>query len=277
VVCLDDVSVEIQPGEILGIIGSNGAGKTTLFDICSGFLAPDSGQLHLLGHDVTRLSASARAARGLGRIFQDAKLFPTLTVAEVVAIALERHIEVRDPLLCIVRTGAARRSEKDTQTRVDELLERLNLGRYRDSFVRELSTGTRRIVEIACAMAHDPEVLFLDEPSSGVAQREVEALSDVLLKLQDDTNMTMALIEHDIPLVRTVSDRLICMHMGRVLCDGTPASVLGDPAVLESYLGNDPAMAERSGPRRVPVPAGGLEPLGAEPAVQSHPTIWEEL
>jgi ABC-type branched-subunit amino acid transport system ATPase component/branched-subunit amino acid ABC-type transport system permease component len=276
VVSVDDVSIEVCSGEILGIIGSNGAGKTTLFDICSGFLAPDSGRLHLSGHDITNVPAWERAARGLGRIFQDAKLFPTLTVSEVVAIALERHIEVRDPLVCIVGTGAVRRSEQQTQRRVDELLELLNLSRYRDSFIRELSTGTRRIVEVACAMAHSPQVLLLDEPSSGIAQREVEALATVLRELQTETQMTMIIIEHDIPLIRGISDRLLCMHMGRVLSEGTPASVLTDPAVLESYLGNDPAVAERSGPRRNPVLTGRLDPLGAASVGRENPSALEE-
>jgi ABC-type branched-subunit amino acid transport system ATPase component/ABC-type branched-subunit amino acid transport system permease subunit len=249
VLALDDVSFSVGEGEILGIIGSNGAGKTTLFDICSGFLAPDAGHVGLDGVDITALSAPSRAKRGMGRIFQDARLFPALTVAEVLAVAFERHIEVRDPLLCMANMSSVRRSEAQVAEGVDELLELLHLTRYRDSFVSELSTGTRRIVELGCTMAHAPSLLLLDEPSSGLAQRETERLGGLLLELQGTTGATMVLIEHDIPLVSSVADRLLCMHLGGVLCEGPPDDVLADPAVAASYLGESDAAVARSGVR----------------------------
>ena len=255
VLALDDVSFSVAEGEILGIIGSNGAGKTTLFDVCSGFLAPDSGRVVLQGEDVTSVNAQRRAAKGMGRIFQDARLFPALTVAEVIAVAFERHIAVRDPLLCMANMSSVRRSEAEVADGVDELLELLHLTRYRDSFVSELSTGTRRIVELACTMAHQPSLLLLDEPSSGMAQRETETLGALLIELQSATGATMVLIEHDIPLVSSVSDRLLCMHLGGVLCQGAPQDVLSDPAVAASYLGESDAAVRRSGARRSPAPA----------------------
>ena len=255
VLALDDVSLSVKEGDILGIIGSNGAGKTTLFDVCSGFLAPDAGHVLLGGSDVTTSSAQRRAALGMGRVFQDAKLFPALTVAEVVAVAFERHIAVRDPLLCLANMSSVRASEAEVAEGVDELLELFHLTRYRDSFVSELSTGTRRVVELTCTMAHQPSVLLLDEPSSGMAQRETETLGSLLVELQSATGTTMVLIEHDIPLVSSVADRLVCMHLGRVLCEGTPHDVLGDPAVAASYLGESDAAVRRSGARRPPVPA----------------------
>src|SRR5205807_5074564 len=213
---VDDVDLSVGEGQILGIIGSNGAGKTTLFDLCSGFLAVDQGHVVLQGRDVTELDAAGRAELGLGRSFQDARLFPSLTVAETLATALERHVEVREPLACAFRVGAVVDSERDVAERVEELIELMGLDRYRDAFVSELSTGTRRIVELACAIAHEPAVLLLDEPSSGIAQKETEALGRLLLQLRDQTGASLAVIEHDIPLVSSIADELVCLHLGRV-------------------------------------------------------------
>ena len=250
VMAVQDVSLSVAAGEIVGIIGANGSGKTTLFDVCSGFVAPDRGRVRLGGMDVTSMSAPRRAALGMGRVFQDARLFPSLTVAEVVAVAFERHIRVRDPLLCIMGTETVRRSEAEVADGVDELLELMHLERYRDSFVAELSTGTRRMVELACVMAHEPSVLLLDEPSSGIAQRETEALGQMLVELQSATGLTMILVEHDMPLVSSVADRLVCLHLGSVLSTGTPSQVLSDPAVVAAYLGENEAAVARSGRRR---------------------------
>ena len=248
VTAVDGVDFHVGEGEILGIIGSNGAGKTTLFDLVSGFQTPDRGRVRLAGTEVTDLTAAQRAGRGLGRSFQDARLFPSLTVAETLATAFERHVDVRDPLACMLHVGAVTESEAAVRRRVEELIETMGLGRYRDAFVSELSTGTRRIVELACAMAHDPSVLLLDEPSSGIAQRETEALGQVLLDLKDRTGASLVVIEHDIPLVSSISDRLMCLHLGQVIADGPPDDVLRDPAVVASYLGSDDVAIARSGP-----------------------------
>ena len=256
---VDEVDLDVVDGGILGIIGSNGAGKTTLFDLCSGFVAPDTGRVELDGIDVTRMPSARRAVLGLGRTFQDARLFPSMTVAEVLATALERHLDVREPVSYIFRVGAVADSEADVAYTVDELLELMNLGRYRDAFVSELSTGTRRIVELGCAIAHAPRVLLLDEPSSGIAQREVEALRDVLLQVRADTGAALAVVEHDIPLLSSMCDSLVCMHLGRVIAQGAPAEVLADPLVVSSYLGTDAASIERSSTRgRSRKPAGAV-------------------
>ncbi|MHB8671285.1 MAG: ATP-binding cassette domain-containing protein, partial [Acidimicrobiales bacterium] len=247
VAALDGTSLSVADGEIVGIIGANGAGKTTLFDVCSGFLAPDSGQISLRGREVTLTSAPERASLGLGRVFQGARLFPSLTVAETLAVALERTIEVRDPLACMARLRAAVDSERRVAERVGELIETMGLSRYRDSFVSELSTGTRRVVELACALAHSPDVLLLDEPSSGIAQRESEALRDLLAETRDRTGATFVIIEHDVPLVSALADRLVCLHLGRVIADGRPEEVLRDPGVIAAYLGTDQTTVARSG------------------------------
>ncbi len=247
IAAIDDVDLDVGAGRILGIIGANGAGKTTLFDLCSGFVMPNAGRIRLDGVDVTSWSAAERAEVGLGRSFQDARLFPSMTVAEAVAVAFERHVDVRDPVACIARVGATVDSEDDVRRRVDALIDRTGLTGFRDVFVSELSTGTRRIVDLACAVAHDPRVLLLDEPSSGVAQRESEALGQLLLRLRDETGMAMIVIEHDIPLVSSIADELVCLHLGSVIARGAPRSVLKDPGVVAAYLGTDPTAIRRSG------------------------------
>ena len=249
VAALTDVNLDVAPGEILGVIGSNGAGKTTLFDVCSGFLTPDSGRIVFAGHDVTELSASSRAELGLGRSFQDARLFPSMTVVEALSTAFERHTEVRDPLACIFSVGAAVESEKRIAAQVDELLETRGLTRYRDAFVSELSTGTRRILELAATVAHRPSVVLLDEPSSGIAQRESEALGQVLLDLRARTGAALIVIEHDIPLVSSIAERMVCLHLGGVIAEGAPSAVLRHPEVVASYLGTDDTTIFRSGKR----------------------------
>lgn len=249
VVAIDDVSLHVDAGKVLGIIGSNGAGKTTLFDICSGFLPPDDGRVLLDGVDVTAVGAPERAALGMGRVFQSARLFPSLTVPEAIAVALERHVAVRDPFLCLLDTPATAASEASVRDRVDELIVEMRLESYRDSFISELSTGTRRVVELACILAHAPKMLLLDEPSSGIAQRECEALGELLLDIRERTGTTMVVIEHDMPLVSSIADELVCLHLGRVIARGTPEAVLNDESVLASYLGSDDATVRRSGAR----------------------------
>jgi ABC-type branched-subunit amino acid transport system ATPase component/ABC-type branched-subunit amino acid transport system permease subunit len=264
IAAIDDVDLDVAAGRILGVIGANGAGKTTLFDLCSGFVAPNAGRIRLDGVDVTSWSAAERAEVGLGRSFQDARLFPSMTVAEAVAVAFERHVDVRDPVACIARVGATIDSEDDVRRKVAALLDRTGLTGFRDVFVSELSTGTRRIVDLACAVAHDPRVLLLDEPSSGVAQRESEALGQLLLRLRDETGMAMIVIEHDIPLVSSIADELVCLHLGRVIARGTPRSVLKDRAVVAAYLGTDPTAIRRSG--RSTVAAADPTPLSVTSA-----------
>jgi ABC-type branched-subunit amino acid transport system ATPase component/ABC-type branched-subunit amino acid transport system permease subunit len=244
---VDDVSFDVFPGEIVGIIGPNGAGKTTLFDLLSGFVRPGSGRLLIGGRDLTSLRASARSRRGLGRSFQDARLFPSLTVDETIAVALERWVEVGDPLSAAFYLPNAYDSERNVHRRVDELVELLGLGPYRSLFIGELSTGTRRVVDLACLLAHRPRVVLLDEPAAGIAQREVEQLAPLIRRIRDGMGASVVLVEHDIPLVEEVADRVVAMDRGRVLAIGSPAAVLSDPAVVSSYLGDNGAAINRSG------------------------------
>ena len=237
VTAVEGVSLAVRPGEVLGLIGPNGAGKTTVFDLLSGFQRPDSGRVLLGGQDVTALPAYRRAARGLGRSFQDARLVPALTVAENIALGLERHLPVRDHLASLLNLPGVVECERDVAWTVADLIELVGLERYRDLLVRELSTGTRRIVDIAMAIGHSPSVLLLDEPSSGIAQRETEALAPLLLKLREETGCALAVIEHDLPLVTSISDRMLALDLGQVIAEGTPDEVIAHPAVVASYLG----------------------------------------
>jgi ABC-type branched-subunit amino acid transport system ATPase component/MFS family permease len=246
---LNDVSFEIAPGEVLGFIGPNGAGKTTLFDVLCGFQPSDGGNVILDGVDISSLGPDARARRGVGRSFQDGRLFPALTVGETIAVALERSVEVRDPVLAALNLPAVTDSEEKVSARVEELIELMKLGAFRDKFVRELSTGSRRIVDLACVVAHGPKVLLLDEPSSGIAQREAEALGPLLLRIRDLTGASLLVIEHDVPLLTSISDRMVALDLGEVIATGRPDDVVKDTRVVASYLGESEDVIARSGAR----------------------------
>ena len=247
----DGVSFTVADGEILGIIGPNGAGKTTVFDLVSGYLPTEQGRVLLNGRDVTSLPTDARARRGLGRSFQDARLFPALTVEQCIAVALDRWVTVKDPVQAALHLPAAYDAEQAVHKRVDELLDLLGLEAFRSKFVQELSTGSRRIVDLACLVAHRPTVILLDEPSSGIAQREAEALVPVLARIRDQLGASIVVIEHDMPLVTAVSDRLVALDQGRVVAEGAPADVLAQPAVVAAYLGTNEAVVRRTGTRAV--------------------------
>ncbi|HEY4608207.1 MAG TPA: ATP-binding cassette domain-containing protein, partial [Ilumatobacteraceae bacterium] len=242
-----EVSFAVGQREVVGMIGPNGAGKTTLFDLISGYVTADEGRVLLDGRDITNDSATGRARQGLGRSFQDARLFPDMTVVEALAVSLERWTTQRSVLAAALRFPTVFDDEERTTARVDELIELMNLGQYRNSFIRELSTGTRRIVDLACLVGLRPTVVLLDEPSSGIAQREVEALAPVLLRLRDEMGASLLVIEHDLPLVSSISDRLIALDRGSVVATGSPADVLTHPDVVESYIGNNAAAQQRSG------------------------------
>jgi branched-chain amino acid transport system ATP-binding protein len=246
---VDDVSLEVTPGEIVGLIGQNGAGKTTILDLVSGFQPLDGGRILLAGRDVSHLSPAHRARIGLGRTFQGGRLFSGLTVAETVAVSLDRSVAVKDPVNAALRLPAAYDSEVAVGRRVRQLLELFGLMDYRDSFTAELSTGTRRIVELACVVGHQPSVLLLDEPAGGVAQKEVEQLGALLRRICDELGCAMLVIEHDMPLVAGLADRLVALETGAVIAEGEPAAVLADPRVIASYLGDDQLAVARSGSR----------------------------
>ena len=248
IAALSDVAMSVQPGQVVGIIGPNGAGKTTLFDVISGFTQPAAGVVRIAGTDVTGASPDTRARLGLGRSFQNARLFPALTVRENIAVALERRT-IKSPVLGAVWAPQVRSSERRIRKQVERLVDLLGLTSYADKVLGELSTGSRRAVDVACIIALEPSVLLLDEPSSGLAQAETEALGPLLSRIVKETSCGMLVIEHDIPLVTSLADELVAMESGRVLISGPPDVVQKDPRVLASYLAASDDVISRSGTR----------------------------
>jgi ABC-type branched-subunit amino acid transport system ATPase component/ABC-type branched-subunit amino acid transport system permease subunit len=238
ITAVDDVHLEIFPGEIVGLIGPNGAGKTTLFDVIAGLTPADAGSVSLDGTDVSAWSAPTRARAGLGRSFQDARLWPSLTVEHALAVAFERHRQYRASIPAMLRLPASVDEEAAIAGEVDALIDTLGLEPFRNKFVAELSTGTRRIVEMGTLLAHRPSVLLLDEPSGGIAQQETEALVPLLLDVRSQLDCTLVVIDHDTTLLSGVAERFVALHTGRVIADGPPAEVLDDPVVANAFLGN---------------------------------------
>jgi ABC-type branched-subunit amino acid transport system ATPase component len=245
---VDGVSLSIAPGEIVGFIGPNGSGKTSLLDAISGQLLPASGQVLLDGDDLVDHLPEDRAELGIVRSFQDARLFPDLTVENALLVAEDarRPVGVLSSTFGLPR---ARRAEAAKRAVVLALLESLGLIRLRHQTVSELSTGTRRIVDLAAIVAAQPRLLLLDEPTAGIAQREAEAFGPLLRKLHALTSATICIVEHDVPLVVGIADRLVVMETGRVVSAGPVADVLRDPAAVDAYLGASKEALARSGAR----------------------------
>ena len=252
---VDGVDLHVDRNEVVGLIGANGAGKTTIMNAIGGFV-PADGRVELLGHDISSLSAAKRAERGLGRAFQNARLFGDLTVLETVALAHERVLPTR---MLAVLTGLPtwRRRDREQLARARELVDYLGLGGFADHFVGTLSTGTRRICELACILALEPRVICLDEPTAGVAQRETEAFAPLITRIQAELGASLLVIEHDMPFVMSISDRVYCLETGRIIAEGPPDQVRHDPRVVASYLGTDERTIHRSGA----AVAGGRVPV----------------
>ncbi|WP_235735426.1 branched-chain amino acid ABC transporter permease/ATP-binding protein [Nocardioides alcanivorans] len=261
-VAVDGASLSAAPGEIVGIIGPNGAGKTTLFELIAGFTATQSGAIGFDGIDVTKRPPEDRARLGLVRSFQDAALFPTLTVHETLMLAQERV----EPSQIWAAALGGRAAERRKAAKADELVERMGLEPFVRRTVSELSTGTRRVVELASLLALEPKVLLLDEPSAGIAQSESEPLGELLLGIRRELGTTMIVIEHDLPLLSHLCDRMIAMNLGRVIASGTPDEVRTHPEVVRSYLGTDENAITRSAVR----PAAALSDPLDFPGVPNH-------
>lgn len=229
---VDAVDIEVHSGEVVALIGPNGAGKTTLFACLSGSERVDSGRILLDGQDVTGFSAGARARRHVGRTFQRLEVFASMSVGENLRIGAEgrRPVALARGLL-----GLRDRSAADDVRRVDEVAELLGLTQLRDRVAGSLPTGTQRLVELGRALCHDPHVLLLDEPASGLDTAETGELRDVLRRLAVG-GMAVLLVEHDIGLVLDAADRIYAMASGQVLASGTPSEVQADPAVRAAYL-----------------------------------------
>jgi ABC-type branched-subunit amino acid transport system ATPase component/ABC-type branched-subunit amino acid transport system permease subunit len=243
---LDGISLNAGAGEIVGLIGSNGAGKSTLMNVIGGNLTAAAGWVHVFGQDVTAWPPHERARLGVGRVFQDARLFAHLTVRETVMLALEAE-ERSEFVPSLLSLPPSVRAERHKRAAVVDYIDFLGLGRYADAYLSDLSTGTRRIAEMTCLLAQGSRLLLLDEPTAGVAQRETEAFGPLIRRLQGELGATVLIIEHDMPLVMSISDRVYCLSAGACIAEGPPEVVRNDPRVVAAYLGTDERAIERSG------------------------------
>ncbi len=236
---LSDVSMEVAPGSIAGLVGPNGAGKSTLLGVLSGLQRPNGGSVSLLGEDVTRASARARARRGLARTFQQPELFLGLTVREHLVLAhrarVARHRLWRD--MFDPRSLLPSHAENE---RCDGLLERLRLTRVAKAPVAALPLGVARLVEVARALACDPSVVLLDEPLSGLDMKASENLLEVFRTIVDqaDNGLSLVIVEHDVAAVLSLSDVVVVLDFGERIAAGTPEQIRNDPAVQTAYLGD---------------------------------------
>ncbi|MEX1007454.1 MAG: branched-chain amino acid ABC transporter permease/ATP-binding protein [Acidimicrobiia bacterium] len=242
-VAVDHVDFHANPGEVIGLIGNNGAGKSTLLNAIGGFVS-SRGSVALLGRDVSKKNAQQRARAGLGRTFQAARLYPELTVRDTIELALEarRRTSFWGSLLWLPSIKV----ERSKHSEASELIDFLGLGRYADRYIAELSTGTRRIVELTTVLAVAPRVICLDEPTAGVAQREAEAFGPLILRVQQELDATLVVVEHDLPLILSISTRVYCLEAGQIIAHGAPGEIRDNPRVVASYLGTDERAIQRS-------------------------------
>jgi ABC-type branched-subunit amino acid transport system ATPase component/ABC-type branched-subunit amino acid transport system permease subunit len=241
VTAVDGVDLQVGEGEVVGLMGANGAGKTTLMNAISGLQVLAAGDVRLGPEPMTALPPYQRARAGLGRQFQDGRLFASLTARECVLSALEAD-EPSDLIPSLLALPPSRRGERVKDREASEILAYLGLTDYAEHVVAELSTGTRRVLELGCLMAMRPSVLLLDEPTAGIAQREVEAYGKVIKRLQDATGAGILIVEHDIPMLMDLCDRVYCLDNGRVIAEGPPEEVRSDPNVVAAYVGRSPSV-----------------------------------
>ncbi|HVN50497.1 MAG TPA: ATP-binding cassette domain-containing protein, partial [Acidimicrobiales bacterium] len=233
---LDGVSLVVEPGTVVGLVGPNGSGKTTLLDAVSGLVPLRTGAIHVDGVDLADYLPEERVELGLVRSFQDCALYPTLTVEDTLLLTGDARAPVR-VLSTTLQLPWARRREADKHRAVDEVVTALGLERFRHHRISQLSTGTRRVVDLAAMVLAHPRLLLLDEPTAGIAQREAEAFVPLLRQLHEVTGATILLVEHDVPLVFALSTHVVVMATGKVVSSGPPEQVRADPAALAAYLG----------------------------------------
>ncbi len=233
---VDGADLSAEPGSIVGLIGANGSGKTTMLDVISGLVSPRSGSVRLDGESLVEYLPEERAALGVVRSFQDCRLFPELRVEEVLLLTEDARRPV-GVLSSTVRAPWARRSERAKQEAVDQVVASFGIERFRNHQIAELSTGTRRVVDLASIVLARPRLLLLDEPTAGIAQREAEAFVPLLRRLHALADTTIVLVEHDVPLVFALCSKVVMMETGRVVSQGTPDEVRRDPRALAAYLG----------------------------------------
>ena len=254
---LGGVDLDVYEGEIVGLIGPNGAGKTTLMECISGFQRVTEGTITYRGEDLLAHPPGHRATLGIGRTLQNVRLFPYLTVIDNVRVALHRH-QSASTVAHAFRLPSARDEERTVLEEAERIIGLIGMEAFAEKFASELSYGTLRLLELGCMLALKPSFLLLDEPASGISQKETEALGPLLRDIQRATGATILMIEHDMPLVMSLSDRVYCLDAGTVLSAGTPQEVQEDPRVAEAYLGTPKEQ------RKIAVAANRAEDTQAE-------------
>jgi ABC-type branched-subunit amino acid transport system ATPase component len=244
---LEDVTFHTEAGSIMGLIGANGSGKTTTLDVISGLVSPNAGTVALDGINLAEYLPEERLSVGMVRSFQDCRLYPELTVLDVLLLCEDARHEVA-VLPTTLRLPWARRRERRKQEAVDRVIAAFGLERFRHHRTSELSTGTRRVVDLASIVLAQPRLLLLDEPTAGIAQREAEAFIPLLRRIHEVTDTTIVLVEHDVPLVFELCDTVVVMELGHVVAAGPADTVRADPKALAAYLGASDEALLASGP-----------------------------
>jgi branched-chain amino acid transport system ATP-binding protein len=234
---VEDVSFTIRGGEILGLIGPNGAGKTSLLNLISGVYRPDAGRIRLLDRDITKLSPHKVAALGVGRTFQSLALFPGMTVLD--NVTLGRHSKMRSGIgSCAVYWGRAQHEEARHRAAVEQIIDFLEMERIRRAPVGTLPYGLQKRVELGRALALEPRLLLLDEPTSGMNVDEKEDVARFILDINEDMGITLLLVSHDIGVTMDICHRVVVLDQGKKLAEGPPEEVRADPQVVRAYLGD---------------------------------------